>query len=488
MVILLLNLRAAEAFWSDPFYNTHTEITAEALSAVDPRTNANPFCFGSNCFPFSASAIKQINKRHMQQDAGALNVVNYGVAYDPRDHFDSNLFLSSLAKLAANRAQLNFLLKGGTFSSATQAQMWVLMGNMLHAAEDFYAHSTWVDEGNSCAGPAIRCHIIGFGSATENTSMPNGKIFASPTASSYCNSAGYPLSALPVNYLITGYYPPAVAGAGDCVHGATLPFLFGPPSLYGLCSLPTFSLQTVPGISHDVACSGNFMPANTEELHDSARNLAVQEVRSFVQSIVADLVTANNPAGFCALLDVPAKTPICFTGLVSGTLPLQLQGGLSFAGGSTLNTVSFGVAIDVNGGVSAVGVPITFDGNTDSANWFLTNCPPSQEVSGGMSTVCAPYGTFYDWTLDPTALCVGDGTNACGPVGSATLNLVYNQPVAGDDEQDNCSITISLTNNAGTISATATQGICKYLGAGLTTLLPSNKAVCFNEPTGLVCP
>jgi hypothetical protein len=107
-----------------------------------------------------------------------------------------------------------------------QIQAWQLLGYMLHAAEDFYAHSTWVDEGNTDPLPA------GFGALTENTATP------------------------------------------------TIPPIF-------------------------------FSPASTLDLHQTAIGLAEQEAQAFVQSIVTDLVTANNAAGFCALLGLPSSTPMC---------------------------------------------------------------------------------------------------------------------------------------------------------------------------------
>jgi hypothetical protein len=306
-VVLLMPLEVGYAFWSDPYYGTHQDITSAALSGPDPSTGQAPFCFSAGqCFSFSPNAITQINKRHLKQDTPLF------VAYDPNDHFDSNSFSGSLTKMAINRGALKPLLSGGNLSAATQTQVWALVGNMLHAVEDFYAHSTWVDEGNS--------NIIGFGAATENTAQPNITIFPVSPLTVFCDSSnGYPLSVLPVSYLITGYYPPAMLPTGGCVHGATLPTLYSiitsqlTPSLIGLCDYLGSAPQTVPGISHDVACSGNFLPNNTMQLHQSAYDLAVQEARSFVQAIVADLSSAGNGAGFCLLLGLDQNQAPCLS-------------------------------------------------------------------------------------------------------------------------------------------------------------------------------
>jgi hypothetical protein len=292
----------AHAFWSYLSFADHQTITKTALSAP------NTYCFSTtDCFSFSANAVEQINQVHQVVDDPA----NYNVS----NHFDSNSFSASVNQIAKNRDQFNRLVNGSSPAGAfipsnpafprMQIQAWQLLGYMLHAAEDFYAHSTWVDEGNTVPLPT------GFGAMTENTATPTiPPIFSKTLQGTYCPApAGFPVSPS-INYLITGYYPPAITPAGGCVHGDT-------PDLVAIC-LPTENngkklpvVQTVPGISHDVACPGVFSPANTLNLHQTAFGLAEQEAQAFVQSIVTDLVTANNAAGFCALLGVPSGTPMC---------------------------------------------------------------------------------------------------------------------------------------------------------------------------------
>jgi hypothetical protein len=476
ILVLSMQPQNSYSFWSDPFYGTHQQITKVALTTPNWETG-KPFCFSSDiCAYFSDFAIARINVRHLLQDS---------MAYDANDHFDSNQLVGSLTKMAKNRNQLNNIFMAGSFSPVTREQMWELMGNMLHAAEDFYAHSTWVDAGNTS-------RIINFGPATKRY-PPDTSIFPSSPVVQFCGSDGYPLSTFPVSYLITGYYPPNTPPpSGGCLHGATFPTLFSlaindpTPSLFGLCDYFGSSPLTVPGIAHDVACSGKFIPTNTVNLHNAAKDLAVREAQSFVQSIVDDLAADNNLAGFCALLDATETVPACaFAGTVSGTLPFQLQGGATFPGNSTLNTVSFGVAIDANG-VSAVPVPITYLGSTSSANNFLTDCPIGPAT--GTST-CVPFGKFYDWPLNPATLCAGDGKNACGPVGTATLTLVYVESGTTPDGGDTCTINIKLVAANGNVTGSALSGsVCNYTGKGITTLLQSDKAVCFNEPSGMVCP
>ena len=220
----------AHAFWSYLSFADHQTITKTALSAP------NTYCFSTtNCFSFSADAVEQINQVHQ--------VVDDPSNYIASNHFDSNSFSASVNQIAKNREQFNKLVNGSTPAGAfipsnpafprMQVQAWQLLGYMLHAAEDFYAQSTWVDEGNTDPLPT------GFGALTENTATP------------------------------------------------TIPPIFAK------------TLQ------------GTFSPANTRNLHQTAIGLAEQEAQAFVQSIVTDLVTANNAAGFCALLGVPSGTPMC---------------------------------------------------------------------------------------------------------------------------------------------------------------------------------
>jgi hypothetical protein len=307
LVASMLQLPIAHAFWSYYNYQEHQDITKGALSP--PVT----YCFSKgNCFTFSSDAIKAINSAHA--------FVDDPKNYDFRIHFDSNSFTASLKQMALERGQLNQILSNSApgldvNSVAAQQKVWQLLGFMLHAAEDFYAHSTWVDAGIS----GIIDGGLGFGALTENTTMPNTGLFMPLPTGTYCGPDGYPLQTMPINYLITGYYTPGtlvpqVAPPGGCIHGDTIAFgslcvdlgKDGPP--------PTL---TVPGISHDIACGGNFYPANTTALHDSASQDAMLEAISLVQAIVADLVASNNATGFCTLLGLGSNTPMCAANVTS---------------------------------------------------------------------------------------------------------------------------------------------------------------------------
>jgi hypothetical protein len=280
----LLAVGGAKAFWSKYIYTDHQDITKISLSAP------NTFTFSAGTSPgsygFYANAIVQINAAH--------EVVDTPANYFAPNHFDSNSLQESFQQMRTTREDLNTVLSTPPID---QAKAWMLLGFMLHAAQDFYAHSTWVDEGGSNTTTPIN-----FGLLTGSTAPPTGP-FGDPGPGSYCVPVlGFPLLP-PVNHLITGFYPPAVTPSGGCIHG----------NLYltvASCAASALTgITVVPGISHDIPCALPFSSANAQHL--TARSLALKETLQFVQAIVSDLSNANNAAGFCALLDLPSNTPIC---------------------------------------------------------------------------------------------------------------------------------------------------------------------------------
>jgi hypothetical protein len=152
-------LHDAPGLGSYSIYQDHQDITKTALSAP------NTFTFATVPYSFSPAAVTQINTVHQ--------IVDNPPMYWAPNHFDSNSFVASIKELAVRRGELNVLLSNtSSFPNAyaqnlsqLQTKAWNLLGFMLHAVEDFYAHSSWVDEGNTS-------NIVGFGALTENTAAP----------------------------------------------------------------------------------------------------------------------------------------------------------------------------------------------------------------------------------------------------------------------------------------------------------------------------
>jgi hypothetical protein len=244
----------------------------------------------------------QINLAHAQADDPAN--------YEAVDHFDSEELVEGLLQITRRRAELNLALTP-PISAANQQNAWNLMGFMIHAIQDFYAHSSWIEEGNT--NIIAVGGLTGFGALTVNTSAPTiPSCFQSVSVGAIanpalCAPAGYPLLA-PVSQMTTGYYDPLSAPSGKCDHGTLAQAIA--TCAAGVLA-PGVSLIQVQGISKDSPCASYPLGPN----HFTAASLAQAETLSFVQSIVADLNTANNAQGFCALLDLPSNTPICGNGV-----------------------------------------------------------------------------------------------------------------------------------------------------------------------------
>jgi hypothetical protein len=433
-LIVLLSYSRVPAFWSivGPTAD-HQDFTKAAIWNQE-------FLFGNQYYVFSQQAIDAINEANGLVDQ---------IPYSTPDHFDGEQFSSGVQRMADRRAQLNMALS----SSLQSGKAWQLLGFMLHAAQDFYAHSTWVELGKRT--------IVDFGSLTKNTSAPN-LTSLQPATGTVCAAPAYPLTT-PVTQLTSGYYDPNdqlglidPAPPGLCQHG----------TLAQAVATCASVLTPVHGISKDSPC-GLYLQGPPDS-HLVAGSLATKETLALVQSIVSDLNKANNAQGFCALLGLsPATTPICtsWAGTLQGALPLT---GFTFACSPgptcTINNVTFGVTIGQDG--SVVTSPINDDGN-----WFITNC-----------IACSPSGTFYDWILTSGTLtpCAPSAPSPCQS-GSAVLQLNYSeggapqQPVTSPDASDYCNFTVVLTPGTTGITPTAEQGsICNYVGKGVQAVLSTN--------------
>lgn len=94
----------------------HVEITSQALGDL-----------------FSPQAIQVIIASNLAQDNLA------GLIGHPEYHFDDNCFLQGNAYLTEQR---QLILKA--LSEQVNLSAWQAFGRLIHAAQDFYAHSTYV--------------------------------------------------------------------------------------------------------------------------------------------------------------------------------------------------------------------------------------------------------------------------------------------------------------------------------------------------------
>jgi hypothetical protein len=281
----------AHAFWSwvGPAAH-HQDYTKAAIGAP------SSFTFAGQSYRFSQKAIDAINLANAQVDQESV------YPYNAADHFDGQQFVLGVKQLALTRKELVKALTPpvslDTQAPGSQAYAWQLLGFMLHGIQDFYAHSTWIEDGN-----IESTSIVHFGVLTAN---PPNLSFLQPAAGSVCTPSAYPL--IPkVTQLTSGYYNPDdplgltdPAPPGLCQHGTLAQAIATCASL-----IPV----TVQGISKDSPCALYLQGPITS--HIIAKNQAIQETQEFVQDLITDLDTASNAQGFCALLDLPSNTPIC---------------------------------------------------------------------------------------------------------------------------------------------------------------------------------
>lgn len=82
---------------------------------------------------FSPAALETILRASQEQD-----VVRNQIGH-PEFHFDDSHFKEGLAYMEAQRAQVAAALAGGSPPAA-----WAAFGRLIHAGQDFYAHSNYV--------------------------------------------------------------------------------------------------------------------------------------------------------------------------------------------------------------------------------------------------------------------------------------------------------------------------------------------------------
>jgi hypothetical protein len=335
----------ARAFWSWVGPATHhQDYTKESIGA--PVT----FSYGNGAYSFSSKALSQINLANGRADASYL--------YDPRDHFDDEGFLGSLNQLWLRRQELDAFLGPRFFN---QQMAWELLGSMLHTIQDFYAHSSWVENGNTDV-------ILGFATYTEDPSAPTIPPGFHPAVGDVCSN-GSELIASASPQLTTGYYNPQFSlfknqyptPAGKCDHGP----------LVQTCNYHL-------GISLDTPCGA-------DSFHDVAKRLAERETFAFVKAIVDKLHDNNNDAGVCALLDLDPT-------IVSMCVPPGIAPWLGNWAGVGTSTCGY-----YSGPATAV---VTFIG-ADQISWVATTnigvFPWIFTVSGNTAT-----GTLYGQTATLT--------------------------------------------------------------------------------------
>lgn len=288
----LLFATASWAFWSIGI-PVHGDITKEALSGQ--------FSFNSLTYSFTPHAIAQIVKENRNQDLPPLN------SYAPEDHFDSTLLKYSTNVLLERIADLESTLENENGPNPNIISHYV--GAITHAAQDFYAHSSWVANGHTSIVDFYNPSLVG---------PPTYAAFTDNSTAAVCSDSATLLTngALPIT---TGYYTSKKTEAGQCDHGwRNKTSQMVADALAGSCD---FTL-TKDGINHDNAC---FDADDDVRIFDSAYQLAVKETTSIVTAIIHDLESNGNTIGFCLLLGLDENRAPCNFSASVNTTPQSLQ-------------------------------------------------------------------------------------------------------------------------------------------------------------------
>ena len=286
--LALLFVTASWGFWSIGI-PVHGDITKEALSGQ--------FSFNSLTYSFTPHAIAQIVKENRNQDLPPLNI------YAPEDHFDSALLKYSTNVLLERIADLESTLQNENGPNPNIVSHYV--GAIMHAAQDFYAHSSWVANGHTSIVNFYNPSLVG---------PPTYAAFTDNSTAAVCNDPATLLTngALPIT---TGFYDtPLPLQPGQCDHGwRSYTTQMAADALAGSCD---FAL-TKDGINHDNAC---FDADDDVRIFESAYQLAVQETTSILTAVIHDLESDGNTIGFCLLLGLDeTRAPCNFSATVNTT-------------------------------------------------------------------------------------------------------------------------------------------------------------------------
>lgn len=280
LLALVLPANLTHAFFTLPWEDHHETLTIEALTGVAYTHEST-----GEVLKFTEDAIEAISKQNTKTDRGWKK--NASLL-----HFDNGAIVSSYKVLSGQKTLAKRLL-GTENPWSTIESSWEFVGTALHTVQDFYSHSTWVD--------LDKGGIIDF----YNNNVPD----AQNDADDVC-LMDEPYSVIPNRPTTTGHYETKDHLLPDrterkCHHGPSIE-LYNPVFIDCLPS-------EVKGIAKDdMDCNGRTRLAG---------NLAKEESRAFVQTLVDELGSKGKVNGICALMGISEEDcPQDELEVVTGTL------------------------------------------------------------------------------------------------------------------------------------------------------------------------
>lgn len=293
--LALLVAPGAGAFWIIP--PGHRQITREALGQVKALLPVDQV-------GFSEEAIDKILLANVVTDIEAVN------PYLAREHYDNEQFRTGAAQtIRLRRDIVDALLKHD------RVRAWTRLGRALHGIQDFYAHSSWIEQRGREGRPETATHYDRLaGSDRDRLRQFMSEIGDTPAAG--CGSDGETLTA--ATGITSGYYPhtsisnpfseeddlpypSAAANPTKCVH-------LGMTVVMSHCLLPIVPAVTLPGCRSFAFEKDN----DNDALHTAAYDAAETASWRFIQDIVTELTELQTPEGYraiCHLFGQPA--PLC---------------------------------------------------------------------------------------------------------------------------------------------------------------------------------
>ncbi|MBK1612477.1 hypothetical protein CKO44_03240 [Rubrivivax gelatinosus] len=244
-----------------PASKTHGEITEEALATV----------YASAGLTTVSNSMKAARKQFVEANKAVDND-----QFSSRKHFDGENFAGGQSEINGLLSKAVTQAKAGDFSNARTS-----VGAALHTVQDFYAHSNWVELGNSAPSAEV-----GRPGAISNTS-PVGDL-ACVRLPAVCN-----VSNLVTSRLTSGYYgkEDAVILPGKCRHGGFFdsgPGADGLPDLTGIskdsavCLVTGAGLVDSPHSDFNPAAAAVAVRATVQVFDDLKSKLSTSEFKSLL--------------------------------------------------------------------------------------------------------------------------------------------------------------------------------------------------------------
>jgi len=250
----------------------HQAITKDQLKTVTATVSGQPV-------KFSARALEQIAKENVAMDS--LLFPQSAALYHPERHFTNETFPESSARLIQLRQEIVMKL---TASPPDGDKARTLLGNALHAVQDFYAHSNWVelpghlDFNHDLGRQMMTRPPLSLHTCPTNPDTLGGSGGGGLTSAYFVSPLGLFGVPQPTNGFRVGCEP-SLLPTGKCFHGNEDPRDPG----------------TVP-------CSGINKDEPGRPFHSTARSTAEPATVDYVQQIVAAI--AGNDKAIAALFDV----------------------------------------------------------------------------------------------------------------------------------------------------------------------------------------